>query len=139
MLEKIVGRRRRGNRGWHGWKESVTWLTCVWTSSGSWWCTEKLGMLQSLGSQRVRHSWATELKVLLPFGFLWCHNLLSFFFLIFFTLALFLFFSLLPWFKCLSILLIYSKNPFLFSSIFSIVLYPFKKCLYWSLLFPSFF
>jgi len=44
-------------------------------------------------SRRVRHNWTTELKVLLPFVFLWCHNLFSFFFILF-TLALFLFFSL---------------------------------------------
>ena len=29
--------------------------------SGSWWWTGKLGMLQSVGSQRVGHNWATEL------------------------------------------------------------------------------
>ena len=36
--------------------------SCVWVSSGSWWCTGKPGMLQFIGSQRVRHDWATELK-----------------------------------------------------------------------------
>ena len=34
----------------------------VWTSSGSWWWTVKPGALQSMGSQRVRHNWATELS-----------------------------------------------------------------------------
>ena len=33
----------------------------VWTSSRSWWWTGKPGLLQSMGSQRVRHSWVTEL------------------------------------------------------------------------------
>ena len=28
----------------------------------SWWWTRKLGMLQSTGSQRVRHDWVTELN-----------------------------------------------------------------------------
>ena len=30
------------------------------SSSRSWWCTGKPGMLRPLGSQRVRHDWATE-------------------------------------------------------------------------------
>ena len=34
----------------------------VWASSGRWWRTEGPGMLQSMGSQRVRHNWATELN-----------------------------------------------------------------------------
>ena len=35
-------------------------------SSGSWWQTEKPGVLQSMGSQRVVHSWATELNLFWP-------------------------------------------------------------------------
>ena len=31
-------------------------------SPRSWWWTGKPGMLQSMGLQRVRHSWVTELK-----------------------------------------------------------------------------
>ena len=34
-----------------------------WVSSGSWRCTGKPGMLQSTGSQRVGHNWATELSM----------------------------------------------------------------------------
>ena len=61
MLEKIdAGRERDGGR-WDGWMASLTWWTWVWASSGSWWWTGKPGMLQSMGSQRVRHNWATEL------------------------------------------------------------------------------
>ena len=30
--------------------------------SGSWWWTRRPGMLQFMGSQRVRHDWATELN-----------------------------------------------------------------------------
>ena len=32
-----------------------------WVNSGSWWWTERLGVLQSMGSQRVRYNWVTEL------------------------------------------------------------------------------
>ena len=49
------------NRGWDNWMASPTQWTWVWTSSGSCWWTGKPGVLQSLGSQRVRHNWATEL------------------------------------------------------------------------------
>ena len=34
----------------------------VQASSGSWWWTGKLGMLQSMGSQRFGHDWVTELN-----------------------------------------------------------------------------
>ena len=33
----------------------------VWASSGSWWWTGKPGVLQSVGFQKVRHNWVTEL------------------------------------------------------------------------------
>ena len=36
--------------------------TWVWVSSGSWWWTGRPGVLQSMGSQRVRHDWATGLN-----------------------------------------------------------------------------
>ena len=45
--------------GWHHQLKVMTW---VWTISGSWWWTEKPGVLQSMGSQRVGHSWETELN-----------------------------------------------------------------------------
>ena len=41
---------------------SLTWWTCVWVSSGSWWWTGRPGVLQSMGLQRVGHDWATELN-----------------------------------------------------------------------------
>ena len=50
------------NRGSDGWMASLTWWTWVWASSGSWWWTGKPGMLQSKGSQRVKHDWVTELN-----------------------------------------------------------------------------
>ena len=50
------------NRGWDGWMASPTRWTWVWASSGSWWWTGRPSVLQSMGSQRVRHDWATELN-----------------------------------------------------------------------------
>ena len=43
-----------------GWHHSLNDIW-VWASSRSWW-TGKPGVLQSMGSQRVRLHWATELK-----------------------------------------------------------------------------
>ena len=60
MLGDTGGRRRREDRGWDGWMDPLTWWTWVWASSGSWWWTGKPGMLWSMGSQWVRHSWDTE-------------------------------------------------------------------------------
>ena len=62
MLGKIEGRRRRGCQEWDGWMASPTQWTWVWVDSGSWWWTRKPGMLQFMGSQKVRHDWATELN-----------------------------------------------------------------------------
>ena len=39
---------------------SPTQRTWVWVNSGNWWWTGKPGILQSMGSQRVRRDWATE-------------------------------------------------------------------------------
>ena len=50
------------DRGWDGWMASLTRWTWVWANSGSWRWTGKPGVLQSMGSQRVRHDWATELN-----------------------------------------------------------------------------
>ena len=50
------------DRGWDGWMASPTWWVWVWVNSGSWWWTGSPGVLQSMGSQRVRHGWATELN-----------------------------------------------------------------------------
>ena len=49
------------NRRWGGWIASLTQWTWVWINSGNWWWTGKPGLLQSMGSQRVRYDWATEL------------------------------------------------------------------------------
>ena len=50
------------NRGWDGWMASLTQWTWVWVRSGSWWWAWRPGVLQSMGSQRVGHNWATELN-----------------------------------------------------------------------------
>ena len=50
------------DRGWDGWMASLTQWTWVWVNSGSWWCTGRPGVLQSMGSQRVRYDWATKLN-----------------------------------------------------------------------------
>ena len=47
-------------RGQDGWMESHAWWIWVWASSGSWWWIGKPGVLQSIGSQRVRQHLATE-------------------------------------------------------------------------------
>ena len=65
------------DREWDGWMASLTWWTWVWASSGSWWWigkpgmvlawkipwTEEPGRLQSMGSLRVGHDWATSLSL----------------------------------------------------------------------------
>ena len=51
------------DKGWDGWMASLTQWTWVWVNSGSWWWTGKPGVLQSMGSQRVRRDWATELNL----------------------------------------------------------------------------
>ena len=40
------------------WKMSL--CSGVWERSRRWWRTEKPGVLQSMGLQRVRHNWVTE-------------------------------------------------------------------------------
>ena len=49
------------DRGWDGWMASLTWWT-VWINPGSWWWAGKPGVLQSMGSQRVRQDWGNELN-----------------------------------------------------------------------------
>ena len=60
MLGKFEGRRRGDDRGWDGWMASLTQWTWVWANSGRSWRTGEPGVLQSMGSQRVRHNLANE-------------------------------------------------------------------------------
>ena len=64
------------DRGWDGWMASPTRWTWVWVNSGSWWWTGRPGMLQFMGSQSVRHDWATELNGCFPTFFKseFCYN-----------------------------------------------------------------
>ena len=55
MLARLKARVEGDDRRWDGWMASPTQWTWVWTSSWSWWWTGKPCMLQSMGSQRVRH------------------------------------------------------------------------------------
>ena len=95
-LEKtrMLGKTEGKDRGWDGWIASLTRWTWVWASSGSWWWTGKPVVLQSMGSQRVGHDWATELNwehewyydpcSPLPCNTLNCSTIFNFFFLIHF-------------------------------------------------------
>ena len=46
-------------------EDEMTWWTWVWVGFRNWWWTGKPDMMQSMGSQRVGHNWATELKIFL--------------------------------------------------------------------------
>ena len=59
ILGKVEGKNRRG---WGGWMASPTQWTSIWVNSGSWWWTERPGVLQSMGPQRAGHDWASELN-----------------------------------------------------------------------------
>ena len=62
MRGKTEGRRRRGWQRMR-WLDSITdSMDMSLNNSGRWWRTGKLGMLQSMGSQRVGHNWATNLR-----------------------------------------------------------------------------
>ena len=61
MLGKIEGRKSRGDRRWDGRMASPTQWMWIWTNSGRWWWTGKLGMLQSMGLQRWLSNWTTIL------------------------------------------------------------------------------
>ena len=58
--ERLRAGREGGNRGWDGWMASSTQCIWVWANSRRSWRTGRPGMLQSMGSQWVRHELATE-------------------------------------------------------------------------------
>ena len=60
--ERLKAGREGDNRGWDGWMASLTQWTWVWVNFRSWWWTGRPGVLQSVGSQRVRHDWVTEMN-----------------------------------------------------------------------------
>ena len=70
MLGGIGARGEGDDIGWDGWMASPTPWTWVWVNSGSWWWTGRPSVLRFMGSQRVRHNWATELNWTEPVKFL---------------------------------------------------------------------
>ena len=68
MLGKVEGGRRRGQQGMRWLDGSPTGWTWVWISSGSWWWTEKPGVLQPLVVSELdttdQLNWLTEVHVL---------------------------------------------------------------------------
>ena len=51
--ERVKAEGEEGNKGWDGWMASQIHWTWTWANSGRWWETERPGMLQSMGSQKV--------------------------------------------------------------------------------------
>ena len=52
-----AAKEERGGRRRDGWMASLTQWTWIWANSGRQCSTERPGMLQSRGLQRVRHGW----------------------------------------------------------------------------------
>ena len=62
MLGGIGGRRRRGQQKMR-WLDSITYSMDMSLSElRVWWWTGRPGVLQFMGSQRVKHDWVTELN-----------------------------------------------------------------------------
>ena len=57
---RFKARGEEDDRGWDGWMVSLTQWTWVGASSGRWGWTEKPGVLQSMGLQRVGCDWVAE-------------------------------------------------------------------------------
>ena len=60
MLRKTEGRGEWGDRGWASCIASPIQWNWIWTNSRRWWRTWKPGVLQSMGSQRIRYNWVTN-------------------------------------------------------------------------------
>ena len=60
--ERLRAGGKGDDRGLYGWMASPTQWAWVWIDSGSLWWTGRPGMLQFMGSQRVRQDWTTKLK-----------------------------------------------------------------------------
>ena len=62
MLGGIGAGGEGDDRGWDGWMASPTRWTWAWVDSRSWCWTGRPDVLQVMGSQGVRHNWATKLN-----------------------------------------------------------------------------
>ena len=60
--ERLRAGEEGDDSGWDDWMASPTQWTWVWVDSGSWWLTGRPGELWFMGSQRVKHNWATEMN-----------------------------------------------------------------------------
>ena len=64
--DRLKAGRYVDDRGWNGWMASPTQWTWLWVNFGIgsklWWWAEGPCVLQSMGSQRVRHNCSTELN-----------------------------------------------------------------------------
>ena len=60
--ERLRAGEEGDGRGWDGWMASPTRWTWIWADSGSCCWRGRPGVLGFMGSQRVRHDWATELN-----------------------------------------------------------------------------
>ena len=58
--ERLRADGEEGVRGWDGWMASPMQWAWTWANSRRWWGTGKLGVLQSMGSERVLNDWVTE-------------------------------------------------------------------------------
>ena len=58
--ERLRVEGKEGLRGWDGWMALPMQWTWTRANFRRWWETERSGVLQSVGSQRVRYNWATE-------------------------------------------------------------------------------
>ena len=69
MLKEIEVQRRKACQRMRCLDGITDSVVMNWVNFGSWWLTGRPGVLQSMGLQRVRHNWVTELRRL-SFNFL---------------------------------------------------------------------
>ena len=63
LMLGVIGAGGEGDdRGCEGWMASLTRWTWIWVNSRSWWWIGRPGVLEFMGSERVRNDWVTELN-----------------------------------------------------------------------------
>ena len=67
VKSQLIG---KAPEAWKDWRQEekgmvppIQWTQWVWANSWRYWRRRKPGMLQSMGSQRVRHSLATKQQI----------------------------------------------------------------------------